>query len=197
MEPRVNTSMKLWLVRHAETEWSVALRHTGLTDVPLTEAGREHARRLRPALAAEDFALVLSSPLSRARDTAEIAGFGARCELRAELVEWKYGAYEGMTTAEIRESRPGWTVWQEGALDGESPEEIGARVDRVIAEARAVDGDVVCFAHGHVLRVLGARWVDQPASFGARLALATGAVCVLGFERDTPVVWRWNDVPTA
>ncbi|MGI8624074.1 MAG: histidine phosphatase family protein [Solirubrobacteraceae bacterium] len=193
----MNTSMKLWLVRHAEKEWSVALRHTGLTDVPLTEAGREHARRLRPVLAAEDFALVLSSPLSRARDTAEIAGFGARCELRDELVEWKYGAYEGMTTAEIRESRPGWTVGQGGALDGEAPDEIGARVDRVIAETRAVDWYVVCFAHGHVLRVLGARWVDQPASFGARLALATGAVCVLGFERDTPVVWRWNDVPTA
>jgi len=189
--------MKLWLVRHAETEWSMALRHTGLTDIPLTEAGREHARRLGPVLAEQDFALVLSSPLSRARDTAELAGFGERRALRDELVEWRYGAYEGLTTAEIRETRPGWTVWQEGALDGESPEEIGARVDRVIAEARAVDGDVVCFAHGHVLRVLGARWVDQPASFGARLALSTGAVCVLGFERDTPVVWRWNDVPTA
>lgn len=185
---------QLWLVRHAETEWSMDLRHTGNTDIPLTEAGREHARTLAPVLAEQDFALALSSPLSRARDTAELAGFGERCELRDALKEWDYGAYEGMTTVEIRESRPGWTAWRDGSPDGESPDDVGARVDGVIAEARAADGDVVCFAHGHVLRALGARWVGQPASFGARLALATGAVCVLGFERDVPVLWRWNDV---
>jgi len=186
--------MKLWLVRHAETEWSVTLRHTGRTDIPLTEDGREHARTLAPTLAALDFTLALCSPLARARDTADLAGFGGRYELRDALMEFDYGAYEGITTDEIRESRPGWSVWRDGSLDGESPDDVGARVDTVIEEARAADGDVVCFAHGHVLRVLAARWVDQPASFGGRLALSTGAVCVLGYERDVPVLWRWNEV---
>jgi len=186
--------VKLWLVRHAETEWSVDLRHTGHTDIPLTEAGREHARALRGALAKTEFALALCSPLSRARDTADLAGFESRYELRDALKEFDYGAYEGITTDEIRLSRPGWSVWRDGSLDGESPDDVGARVDTIIDEARAADGDVVCFAHGHVLRALAARWVDQPASFGGRLALSTGAVCVLGYERDVPVLWRWNDV---
>jgi len=186
--------MKLWLVRHAETEWSVTLRHTGRTDIPLTEDGREHARTLAPTLAALDFTLALCSPLARARDTADLAGFGGRYELRDALMEFDYGAYEGITTDEIRESRPGWSVWRDGSLDGESPDDVGARVDTVIEESRAAGGDVVCFAHGHVLRVLAARWVDQPASFGGRLALSTGAVCVLGYERDVPALWRWNEV---
>lgn len=187
--------MKLWLVRHAETEWSVALRHTGRTDIPLTEAGREHARTLAPVLAAENFTLALSSPLWRARETAELAGFGSSCELRDALLEWDYGDYEGITTAEIRGTRPDWYLWRDGVPDGESPEEVGARVDQIVAEARAADGDVACFAHGHVLRSLAARWLEQPAGFGGRLPLSTGAVCVLGYEHDVPAVWRWNDVP--
>lgn len=188
--------MKLWLVRHAETEWSVALRHTGRTDIPLTEDGREHARTLGPALAEQEFALVLSSPLWRARETAELAGLGERCELRDALVEWDYGAYEGITTAEIHETRPDWYLWRDGVPDGESPDDVGARVDQIVEEARAADGDAVCFAHGHVLRALAARWLEQPAVFGGRLPLSTGAVCVMGFEHEVPALWRWNDVST-
>lgn len=187
--------MELWLVRHAETEWSLAKRHTGRTDIPLTDAGREHAVRLAPLLAAHDFAAVLCSPLQRARETAELAGLGARTALRPALVEYDYGGYEGLTTEEIRERRPDWFLWRDGVPDGESPDDVGARADAVISEARAVGGDVVCFAHGHVLRVLTARWLDQPAAFAGRLALSTGAICVLGYERDQPVMWRWNDVP--
>ncbi len=186
--------MKLWLVRHAETEWSIALRHTGRTDIPLTDEGREHARTLGPALEAQEFAVVLSSPLGRARETAELAGFGERCELRDALLEWDYGAYEGITTAEIRESRPDWYLWRDGVPDGESPDDVGARVDEIVEEAHAAGSDVVCFSHGHVLRALGARWLEQPAGFGGRLPLSTGAVCVMGFEHDVPALWRWNDV---
>lgn len=186
--------MELWLVRHAETEWTIAKRHTGNTDVPLTEAGREHARSLAPVLAAQDFSLVLSSPLSRARDTADLSGLGGRCQLRDALKEYDYGAYEGITTQEIRETRTDWYLWRDGVPEGETPDAVGARVDTVIAEARAADGDVVCFAHGHVLRVLAARWLEQPAAFAGRLALSTGAICVLGYEREVPVLWRWNEV---
>lgn len=186
---------QVWLVRHASTQWSVAHRHTGRTDVGLTSAGRDHARALGPELAAHDFALALSSPLVRARETAALAGFGDRVELRDGLLEYDYGDYEGITTQQIRADRPGWYLWRDGVPHGESPDAVGARVDAVIAEARAADGDVVCFAHGHVLRVLAARWLEQPAAFAGRLALSTGAVCVLGFEREVPVVWRWNDIP--
>lgn len=186
--------MQLWLVRHAETEWTKAHRHTGRTDIPLTDEGRAHARTLGPLLARREFALALSSPLSRARETAELAGFGGRIELRDGLREYDYGDYEGITTAEIRAERPDWYLWRDGVPEGESPDDVGARVDSVISEVRAVEGDVVCFAHGHVLRVLAARWTEQPASFAGHLALATGAICVLGFEREVPVIWRWNDV---
>ncbi len=186
---------ELWLVRHAETPWSVAKRHTGRTDVPLTEEGREHARTLAPVLAEHAFALALCSPLSRARETAELGGFGAdRVELRDGLLEYDYGDYEGITTDAIRQERPGWYLWRDGVPGGEQPDDVGARVDAVLAEARGADGDVVCFAHGHVLRVLAARWLEQPAAFAGRLALSTGAVCVLGYEREVPVLWRWNDV---
>ncbi|MCW3011044.1 MAG: histidine phosphatase family protein [Solirubrobacterales bacterium] len=190
-------SHELWLVRHAETEWSVARKHTGRTDIPLTEAGRTHARTLAPVLAEQDFALVLCSPLRRARETAELAGLGPRVALRDGLLEYDYGAYEGITTDEIRRERPDWLLWRDGVPDGESPDDVGARVDTVIAEARAADGNVVCVAHGHVLRVLAARWLGEPAAFGGKLALSTGAVCVLGWEREMPVMWRWNDVAGA
>jgi broad specificity phosphatase PhoE len=185
--------MELWLVRHAETEWSKVHRHTGRTDIPLTDEGRAHARRLPGLLAGHEFTLALCSPLERARETAEIAGFGDRIELRDALLEFDYGDYEGISTVDIRRENPGWYLWRDGVPGGESPDDVGARVDTVIEEALAAGGDVVAFAHGHLLRVLAARWLQQPAAFGGQLALSTGAVCVLGFERDARALWRWND----
>jgi broad specificity phosphatase PhoE len=178
------------LLRHAETEWSIAGKHTGRTDVPLTVHGRELAARLRPRFAGRAFALVLSSPLSRARDTAELAGVQAA--LDDDLMEWDYGEYEGITTKEIHGFRPDWDLWHDGVPGGEMPADVAARVDRVIARALAADGDVCLVAHGHVLRVLGARWLEQPPAFGARLWLATGAVCTLGWERETRALRGWN-----
>jgi broad specificity phosphatase PhoE len=182
--------LSLWLLRHAETEWSRSGRHTGRTDVPLTEDGRERARALRERLADREFALVLSSPLSRARETAELAGLAP--QLRDDLLEFDYGSYEGITTAAIREQRPDWYLWRDGSPGGETAEDVGTRVDRVIEEALGAAGDVALFAHGHVLRALAARWVGQPASFGGSLELATGAVSVLGFEREVRVIASWN-----
>jgi probable phosphoglycerate mutase len=183
---------ELWLIRHAETEWSRTHKHTGRTDIPLTDAGREVARALRDRLAAHAFAAVFVSPLSRARETADLAGLGDRAQLRDDLMEWDYGDYEGLTTAEIRQGRPDWFLWRDGVPNGERPEDVAARVDRVIEEALRVDGDVAIVAHGHVLRVLAARWVEQPPAFGARLALHTGAIGRCGFERETRVLTGWN-----
>jgi broad specificity phosphatase PhoE len=181
------------LVRHGPTEWSVSGRHTGATDVPLTEEGREAAARLRARLASYDFALVLSSPLARARETAGLAGLGDRAQLDEDLREYDYGDYEGLTTDEIRERRPGWYLWSDGAPGGETPKQIGERADRVIARAMQADGDVALFAHGHVLRALGARWIELPASYAGHLALGTAAVCELGSERERRVIRLWND----
>src|SRR5919198_678528 len=147
---------------------------------------------LAPRLGGHDFALVLTSPLSRARDTALLAGLGDRAEVDDDLLEWDYGEYEGITTPEIRGGRPDWYLWRDGCPGGESPEQVGARCDRVIERIRGVPGDVALFAHGHVLRALGARWVEEPPSFGGRLYLQTGAVCVLGYERDVRVERHWN-----
>jgi broad specificity phosphatase PhoE len=181
------------LVRHGQTEWSASGRHTSRTDVPLTEEGRARAARLRDRLAGFDFALVLTSPLSRARETAALAGFGDRAEVDEDLREFDYGDYEGRTTAEIREERPGWDVWRDDSPGGETPDQVGARADRVIARALAAGGDVALFAHGHLLRVLGARWMEAPAVRGGNLGLSTGAVCELGFERERRAIWLWND----
>lgn len=181
-----------WLVRHAETEWSVARRHTGRADVPLTAAGRRHAEGLRQRLGDREWASVLASPLVRARETCELAGLGDRASVRESLLEWDYGEYEGITTAEIRESRPGWYLWRDGCPGGESPEDVAARCDAVVEELLAAEGDVVCFAHGHVLRMLAARWIELGPEGGGRLALSTGAVCTLGFEREVRVIWSWN-----
>ncbi|MCW3018778.1 MAG: histidine phosphatase family protein [Solirubrobacterales bacterium] len=181
------------LVRHAETEWSLSGRHTGRTDLPLTERGREAAKELRERLRARRFALVLVSPSRRARETCELCGLGAEAQVREDLHEWDYGEYEGLTTAEIRQRRPDWVLWRDGCPGGESPAQVGARADRVIAEIATVDGDVAVFSHGHMLRVLGARWIELEAPAGARLGLSTGAICVLGHERDTTVIARWND----
>jgi probable phosphoglycerate mutase len=180
-------------VRHGETEWSRQGRHTGHTDVPLTDAGRAEASAVARKLAGRSFALVLSSPLSRALDTARIAGFGDRVETSEDLVEWDYGADEGLTTVEIRRERPGWTVWRDGPRDGETAGAVAARLDRVIQRVRAADGNALVFAHGHVLRVLAARWLGEPPTDGRLYALSTATVSVLGWERETAVIERWNE----
>jgi broad specificity phosphatase PhoE len=179
------------LVRHGETEWSRGGRHTGNTDVPLTDRGREQAEALREALGKREFARVLTSPLARAAETARLAGFDG-AEVREELREWDYGGYEGRTTAEIREERPGWSLWRDGVPGGEASHEVAARVDRLLAELRTVEGDVLVFAHGHVLRVLAARWIELQAVAGARFALDPATIGVLGHERETPVIRIWN-----
>jgi broad specificity phosphatase PhoE len=189
----VTAPHEVTLVRHAETEWSLAKRHTGLTDIPLTERGREAARALYERLRGRRFALVLVSPLSRARETCELSGLGAQAEVREDLVEWDYGEYEGLTTPQIRAQRPGWVLWRDGCPGGESAADVGARADRVIADLRDADGEVVVFSHGHMLRVLGARWIELEPAVGRRLGLFTGAICVLGSEHGTSVVTRWNE----
>ncbi len=162
-----------------------------MTDVPLTEAGVAVARELRSTLAGPDFGLVLTSPRSRARRTAELAGF-PEAEVDDDLVEWAYGDYEGITTAEIREAVPGWTIWTHPAPGGETAAEVAARVDRVIARVRAVDGDSLLFGHAHALRALAARWLGQDVRDGGFYRLDTGTISVLGYERETPVIARWN-----
>ncbi|MGH8969300.1 MAG: histidine phosphatase family protein [Actinomycetes bacterium] len=184
---------ELWLVRHGETEWSASGRHTSRTDVELTEAGRRDAAALRARLLGLDFARVLTSPRRRARVTADLAGFGDRAEEAQDLVEWDYGRDEGLTTPEIRRDRPGWSVWRDGPLGGESAEDVRRRVDRVVALALAVERPVLAFSHGHLCRAIGARWIGLDVADGARLKVAAGAICVLGHERDTPAVERWND----
>lgn len=185
---------ELWLVRHGETEWSLAGRHTGSTDIPLTDKGREIAAALRPRLEGVEFARVLVSPLLRARETAELAGLGGRGEIDADLHEWRYGQDEGRTSAEIRADRPGWTVWKDGPLGGETHDEVAARADRLVAKVRSLEGRVAAFAHGHISRVLAARWIGQPAADGALYRLDTAAISVLGYERETAVIKLWNDV---
>ena len=182
--------MEVWLLRHAETEWSRDGCHTGRTDVPLTQEGRDRARALINRIGGREFSLVLASPLSRARETAELAGLTP--ELRDDLLEFDYGDYEGITTAQIRETRPDWYLWRDGSPNGETADDVGRRVDRVIDEVLRADGDVALVAHGHVLRALAARWVQEPAAFGGRLRLDTGTVSVLGFEREVRVIARWN-----
>jgi probable phosphoglycerate mutase len=180
------------LVRHAETEWSRSGRHTGRTDVPLTDAGRDKARALAEQLRGRSFDRVLTSPLSRAAETARLAGF-SDAEPDPDLMEWDYGDDEGLTTPQIREERgTGWLLWHDGAAGGEVADDVGERVDRVIARVTAKDEDVLIFAHGHVLRVLAARWLEQPAAFGARLMLGTGTLSVLGYEHDVRAVRSWN-----
>jgi probable phosphoglycerate mutase len=179
-------------LRHGATEWSESLRHTGRTDIPLTPEGAAQAETLRGRLAGEHFALVLVSPLSRARETCRLAGFGDDAVVDDDLREWDYGDAEGRTTAEIREERPGWTVWTGPIVGGETVDEVGERAERVIARAVGANGDVALFAHGHLLRILTARWLGLPAVDGKLYALDPGTVSVLGHERDTRVIRRWN-----
>jgi broad specificity phosphatase PhoE len=185
--------VRIFLVRHGETEWAASGKHTSVTDIPLLDSGRRDAELLRERLQAYDFALVLASPRQRARVTAELAGLGDVLELDEDLVEVDYGEYEGLTTPEIRERRPGWSVWEHGSPAGETVDDVGVRADRVIERALAADGDVALFAHGHLLRILGARWIGLPAAYGGNLLLSTGSLCELGFERERRAIWLWND----
>lgn len=182
---------ELWLVRHGATDWSSTGRHTSVTDLPLLPAGEETAVALGERLSGTDFRLVLTSPRLRARSTAELAGF-ADAEVSDDLAEWAYGEYEGLTTPEIRESVPGWTVWTHPSPGGETGADVAARLDRVVARAREAAGRTLVFAHGHSLRVLAARWLGLPPEGGRLLRLDTATLSVLGFERESPVVLRWN-----
>jgi broad specificity phosphatase PhoE len=184
--------MNLFAIRHGETAWSLSGQHTGTTDLPLTDNGRRLAERLRPALAKESFELVLCSPLRRARETCEIAGFGRQAVIEPDLAEWNYGKYEGLTSQQIREMAPGWLIFRDGCPGGEMPEQVAQRVDRVIARARALDGNVALFAHGHVLRVLAARWLDLPVLAGQHFLLDTGTLSVLDRYHEVPAVRIWN-----
>jgi probable phosphoglycerate mutase len=186
---------QIWLVRHGETEWARNGRHTGTTDIPLTDTGRTQARALGRRLAGRAFALVLSSPLSRAAETARLAGFGDRLEIDPDLREWDYGAFEGRTTPDIRSEIPDWTIWTGPWIDGERPDDVGARADRVIERCLdpSVKGDALLFAHGHFLRVLAARWIDLPPTGGSKLALSTATLGLLGWERANRVIELWNE----
>jgi broad specificity phosphatase PhoE len=184
-------SGSIWLIRHGETEWTLSGAHTGRTDIPLTDAGREAAKAIGRRLAGRRFALVLTSPLSRARETACLAGF-AEAEVDPNLCEWDYGDYEGRTTAEIRAERPDWNLWRDGVPNGETIEQVAASAEAVIARVRAVDGDVALFSHGHLLRILTACWLGLPPADGRLFVLETASLSTLGYERETRAITRWN-----
>lgn len=187
--------VELWLMRHGETEWSLSGAHTSRTDIPLTDHGRKRAEELRDYLKETQFAKVLVSPMQRARETCEIAGFGAQAEVEEDLREWDYGESEGKTTKEMRAkyNKPDWSVWTDPILGGEAVEHVGERADAVIARAlEAGSGKVALFAHAHILRILAARWIGLPAVGGKMFGLGTGSVSVLGWERETRVISRWN-----
>jgi broad specificity phosphatase PhoE len=186
---------KLWLMRHGETEWSLSGAHTSRTDIPLTEQGRKRAEKLRDYLKGTKFDAVFVSPMKRARETCEIAGFGDVAKVNDGLKEWDYGVYEGKTTKEIQAQIPGWSVWKDEIVGGETVQHVGERADGVIAQALAAapdGGNVALFAHAHILRILAARWVGLPATGGSLFALGTGSVSVLGWERETRVIESWN-----
>jgi broad specificity phosphatase PhoE len=184
---------RIFIVRHGETEWSANGRHTSVTDLPLTNEGRTQAAIAAGKLAGEHFDLVLCSPRLRARQTAEIAGFGETAEMNEDIVEWNYGEYEGLTSEEIWERHdPNWNLWRDGCPGGDSPAEAGARVDRAIERFASVEGDGLAFAHGHILRVFAARWCVMEVAHGAHFKLATAAIGLLGYERSTPTIDRWS-----
>jgi broad specificity phosphatase PhoE len=187
---------QLWLARHGETDWSRSGQHTSRTDLPLTEIGRTQAVALGARLRDRPFALVLTSPLMRAADTARIAGFGEVLAVDDDLREWDYGEFEGRKTDEIRVQFPGWSIWRGPWPGGETIDQVAARADRVVARVRAIDGDVLAFSHGHLLRVLAARWLGHEPEAGDMLALSTGSISVLGWEREEPVIERWNETCT-
>jgi broad specificity phosphatase PhoE len=185
-------SQQVYLIRHGETAWSLSGQHTGTTDIPLTDNGRRVAGLLQPVLTKETFTLVLTSPLQRARETCALAGLGACAKIERDLMEWNYGEYEGLTSQQIHTTRPGWMVFTDGCPSGESPDQVGARVDRVIAKVRAVEGHVALFAHGHVLRALAARWLGLRAADGGHFLLDTATLNIMSSYRGIPAVQRWN-----
>jgi len=187
---------EIHVIRHGETAWTESRRHTGLTDIPLTERGERQARRFGEHLHGRTFAHVFTSPLQRARRTCELAGFGAMAQVDPDLVEWNYGEYDGLTTAEILKQRPDWKLFRDGCPHGESLAEVGARADRVIGRLRALDGDALLFSSGHFLRVVAVRWLGLDASCGRLFLLSTTTLSILGYEHDKsePVIRLWNDV---
>jgi probable phosphoglycerate mutase len=184
--------LELWLIRHGETAWSLSGAHTSRTDIPLTDRGRERARKIHEYLHGKTFSMVLTSPLQRARETCRIAGYGDVAQIDDDLTEWNYGAYEGRTTKDIQKEIPGWSVWTNPMIDGETIDQVAERANRVIARAAAKGGHVALFAHGHILRILAACWIQSAPVMGSRLALGTGTVSVLGFEHQTRVITMWN-----
>jgi probable phosphoglycerate mutase len=186
----------VYLARHGETAWTISRQHTGRTDIPLTPRGENNARSLGERLSGSSFAKVLTSPLERARRTAELAGFGAKSEVEPDLLEWDYGRYDGLRTAEIVRDRPGWSLFRDGCPGGESVADVGARADRLIARLRPIEGHILLFGHAHFFRVLAARFINLPPAGGQLLYLSTASLSVLGYEhsRDEPVIRLWNDV---
>lgn len=183
---------ELWLIRHGETEWSAAKRHTGRTDVTLTSMGERQATALGRVLADREFTSVLCSPLRRARQTCELAGYGAVATVTDGLLEWDYGIYEGRTTEEMRQEEPGWSIWSTSVPKGESLEQVGQRAHGVIDQALLAKGDVLLFAHAHILRILTACWLGLPPEAGRLFVLRTASISVLGYERETRVITQWN-----
>jgi probable phosphoglycerate mutase len=184
--------MDVFAIRHGETEWSLSGQHTGTTDIPLTANGRRQAEQIRTVLQNDAFELVLTSPMGRARETCRLAGLGDRAAIDPDLAEWNYGAYEGLTPDQINEIAPGWLIFRDGCPEGETPEQVGVRVDRVIGRARAIKGYTALFAHGHLLRVLGARWLGLSVGAGQHFLLNTATVSVLSYYHDTPAIRIWN-----
>jgi broad specificity phosphatase PhoE len=183
---------QVYLARHGETKWSLSGQHTGITDIPLTENGRNVAKQLEPILAKETFTLILTSPLERSRETCKLAGLGTRAEIDRNLMEWNYGEYEGLTPKEIHAKAPGWMLFRDGCPGGETPEQVSARIDRVIARTRAAQGHVALFAHGHIFRVFAARWLGLPAMAGCHFLLDTATLSILSYYRNLPAIRRWN-----
>jgi broad specificity phosphatase PhoE len=187
---------QIYLIRHGETEWSLSGAHTGSTDIPLTAQGRRQAAALGRFLSARNLAIVLASPLQRALETCRLAGYGGAAQIDPGLVEWNYGDYEGLTTAQIRGQRPDWSLWSDGVLHGETIGQVAARADRVIARLLPVEGDAALFAHGHILRILAARWLSLEPAAARLFAMGTASVSTLGYERETRVMTRWNLSPS-
>lgn len=192
MSVEYSTSQQVVIVRHGATEWSGVGRHTGRTDLPLTDDGRVQAKKLRRVLGSQEFAAVFASPSQRALDTARLAGFGSELIVDADLLEWDYGDYEGRTSAEVRVVRPGWTLWSDGCPGGETLEQVARRADRVIERIRKVEGDVLAFAHGHLLRILTARWLEMQAVEAQRFVLLPASPSTLGYEHEWAALRTWN-----
>ena len=195
LDPKPRRALRLYLIRHGETAWSLSGQHTGRTDLPLTNRGEAEVRALRPFLSAIPFTIVLTSPLQRAQQTSDLTGMGAASEVEPDLAEWDYGAYEGRTSADIHQERPEWSVFRDGCPGGEMPAQIGARADRLIARVASLDGNVAIFSHGHFGCVLAARWIGLPVIEGQHFLLNTASVSILGHHPSHPnvrVIWLWN-----